>query len=166
MTKKKRAALAKARTAAAAARAAQTIAKKAAVIANQHSASAVRAATVSAQAAAIAASSVSPVAVRKAVVRRIAPLRKRMAKAVLFSPGQTPVRAVRHKHLDKYKRRIFVGPRGAKFAMRPSGGKTYKYQEHKRQVPVYGVYKKSQAGAVKMLKKFIGAFTTKRRAAA
>jgi hypothetical protein len=87
----------------------------------------------------------------------------RMQKAVYHSPSQTPLRARRHKHLDKYKRRIFVGPRGGRFAMRPSGTRVYQVQEQGKRYPLYGVYKKTSKGTIKMLKKFIGVFTTKRR---
>jgi hypothetical protein len=140
-------------------------AKKAAVQANKAVTAAKKTATVAKRAASIAVAAASSAAaspVRK--VRRKRRYTMRMQRAVYTSPSMTPMRAVRHKHLDKYKRRIFVGPRGGKFAMRPSGGRTYAYQEAGNRYPVYGVYKKTATGAIRMLKKFLGVFTTKRRA--
>jgi len=88
---------------------------------------------------------------------------RRMRLAKIYSPAKTPMRARRHKYLDKYKRRIFVGARGGMFAMRPSGKRTYRYQEAKKRYPVYGVYRRTANGGVRMLKKFLGAFVTKRK---
>jgi hypothetical protein len=87
----------------------------------------------------------------------------RMHRAMYRSPAQTPMRARRHKHLDKYRRRIFIGPRGGRFALRPRGSRVYHVQENGRRYPLYGVYRKTSSGAIKMLKKFLGVFTTKRR---
>ncbi len=163
--------------------AAKNVAKKASVQANKHVlrakkavsmakkslSAAKRTASVAKKAAsvAVAVASATPSPARKSSSRRKVLRRRRytmrMAKAMVYSPAGTPMRARRHKHLDKYKRRIFIGPRGGKFALRPAGSRVYHVQEGGVRYPLYGVYKRTSSGAVKMLKKFLGVFTTKRR---
>jgi len=66
------------------------------------------------------------------------------------SPNKTPARATRFQ-LDKYKRRIFHGPRGGSFVILPSGRRVYSVQEGGRPYPIYGVYKRNSKGNVNFI---------------
>jgi hypothetical protein len=67
------------------------------------------------------------------------------------SPNRTPVRATKWKYFDKYKRRIFEGPRGGRFVILPSGRRVYSVQEGGRPYPIYDVYKKTSKGNVNFI---------------
>jgi len=67
------------------------------------------------------------------------------------SPNRTPVRATRWKYLDKYKRRVFQGPRGGRFVILPSGRRVYSVQEGGRPYPIYDVFKKTPKGKVNFI---------------